>query len=241
MRVKMTIAYNGANFFGSQIQQETEETINGQVEKALSLLQVPVKVQASGRTDRGVHASKQVIHFDLPSFWSDLNKLQDSLGRILPKSIVIRRLEFIDDSFHARYSAKKRVYRYILSTQTPSPFSADLITYVDTLDIEKMAEAIKLFEGVHNFEYFKKSGSDTSNFERKIYKTRLYQHKGYIILYFEANGFLRAQIRLMVGFLLKISEDTYTKEQLQQQLNRERNFKLKPAPHQGLYLSNIKY
>ena len=237
----MTIAYNGANFFGSQVQQETDQTINGQIEKALSLLHIPVKVQASGRTDRGVHASKQVLHFDLPSFWKDLTKLQDSLTRILPSSIVIRRLEFVADDFHARYSAKKRVYRYILSTKQPSPFLADLITYVNTLDTTKIAEAIKLFEGVHNFEQFKKSGSDTTNFEREIYKTRLYEHQGYTILYFEANGFLRSQIRLMVGFLLKINDGTYTKEQSQQQLNLEKNFKIKPAPHQGLYLSNIKY
>jgi len=237
----MTIAYNGANFFGSQVQSETDQTINGQIEKALSLLQVNVKVQASGRTDRGVHASKQVLHFDLPSFWKDLDKLQDSLKRILPRSIVIRRLEWISDSFHARYSAKKRIYRYILSTQNPSPFLADLVTYVETIDVVKIKEAIKLFEGLHNFEYFKKSGSDTTNFEREIYKTRLYQHKECTILYFEANGFLRSQIRLMVGFLLQISNGKKSKEDLKAQLSCTKQFKIKPAPHQGLYLSNIKY
>jgi len=237
----MTIAYNGANFFGSQLQRETNQTVNGQIEKALSLLQIPAKVQASGRTDRGVHASKQVLHFDLPSFWNDLSKLQNSLTRILPSSIVVRRLEVVADDFHARYHAKKRVYRYIISTQQPSPFLSELVTYVDTLNAPKIIEAIKLFEGVHNFEYFKKSGSDTTNFEREIYKTRFYRHKDYTILYFEANGFLRSQIRLMVGFLLKISDGTYTKEQLQQQLGRKQHFKIKPAPHQGLYLSNIKY
>ena len=237
----MTIAYNGAPFFGSQVQSETDQTINGQVEKALSLLQITTKVQASGRTDRGVHASKQVLHFDLPSFWSDLNKLQESLKRILPSSIVIRRLERVADDFHARYGARKRVYRYIFSTQDPSPFLSDLVTYVDTLNTKEMTNAIKLFEGVHNFEYFKKSGSDTTNFEREIYKTRLYEHKGYTVLYFEANGFLRSQIRLMVGFLLQISQGKRTKAELLQQLSLEKNFKIKPAPHQGLYLSNIKY
>jgi tRNA pseudouridine38-40 synthase len=109
------------------------------------------------------------------------------------------------------------------------------------LNTQKVIEAIKLFEGVHDFEYFKKSGSDTTDFKREIYSTRLYQYKGYTVLYFEANGFLRSQIRLMVGFLLKISEGSYTKEQLLQQLNREKHFNIKPAPHQGLYLSNIKY
>ncbi|MGB5965816.1 MAG: tRNA pseudouridine(38-40) synthase TruA [Sulfurimonadaceae bacterium] len=241
MRVKMTIAYNGADYFGSQVQKETDQTVNGQIEKALSLLQVETKVIASGRTDRGVHASRQVIHFDLPPFWQDLNKLEESLKRILPPSIAIRRMEQVDDDFHARYSAKKRAYRYIISTQTPNPFLADLVTYVNTIDETKIKEAIKLFEGEHDFEYFKKSGSDTTNFVREVYKTRVYNHNGYTVLYFEANGFLRSQIRLMVGFLLEISAGRYTKEDLKAQLSLEKQFKLKPAPHQGLYLSKIVY
>lgn len=241
MRVKMTIAYNGANYFGSQVQKETDQTVNGQMEKALGLLQIETKVIASGRTDRGVHASRQVIHFDLPPFWQDLNKLEDSLKRILPPSIAIRRLEQVDDDFHARYSAKKRAYRYIISTQNPNPFLADLVTYVDAIDEAKIKEAITLFEGEHDFEYFKKSGSDTTNFVREVYKTRVYNHNGYTILYFEANGFLRSQIRLMVGFLLEISAGRYTVDDLKDQLAHKQQFKLKPAPYQGLYLCNIKY
>ena len=237
----MTIAYNGASYFGSQIQKETDQTINGQLEKALSLLHITTKVQASGRTDRGVHASRQVVHFDLPPFWSDLPKLKESLTRILPNTIVIRNLYAVPSNFHARYSAIKRSYRYILSTQEPSPFLADLVTFVPVLERDKMREAITLFEGEHNFQYFKKSGSDTDNFVRTIYKTQIYEHHGFTILTFEANGFLRSQIRLMVGFLLQISEGKRTLEDLRQQRNREQQFKIKPAPHQGLYLSNIKY
>lgn len=241
MRIKMTIAYNGARFFGSQIQKETDQTVNGQLEKALSQLQIRSKVQASGRTDRGVHATRQVVHADLPSFWSDLDRLQEQLTRALPNTIAVRRIEKVSDDFHARYSAKRRAYRYIISTQRPSPFLSDLVTYVHTLDIEKIQEAIRLFEGEHDFEYFKKSGSDTDNFIRKIYKTRVYQHKGYTVLYFEANGFLRSQIRLMVGFLLAVSEGKHTKEDLLSQLNRTKHCKLKPAPHEGLYLCSVKY
>ncbi len=241
MRVKIILAYNGANYFGSQVQKETDKTVNGQLEKALTQLQIPSKVQASGRTDRGVHATRQVIHVDLPSFWTDLKKLQTQLTRTLPKDIHIRHITAVNPDFHARYSAKKRAYRYIISTQNPNPFLADLVTYVDVLDIVKIKEAIKLFEGKHNFEYFKKSGSDTDNFVREVYRTRVYQHNGFTILYFEANGFLRSQIRLMVSFLLAISEGKQTKEDLFSQLTRAEHFKLKPAPHEGLYLSNIRY
>lgn len=241
MRVKMTIAYNGADFFGSQVQKETDRTVNGTIERALRQLQIEEKVTASGRTDRGVHATRQVLHFDLPPFWSNLEKLEKNLRRMLPKSIAIRRIEKADDGFHARYSARKRAYRYLLSTRTPNPFLADLVTYVDALDEEKIREAIKLFEGIHDFEYFKKNGSDTTNFVREIYKTSVYHHKECTVLYFEANGFLRSQIRLMVGFLLEISAGRYTADDLRAQLSKEKQFKLKPAPHEGLYLCNIKY
>jgi len=241
MRVKMTIAYNGADYFGSQIQKGAEPTVNGTIEKALSQLSIDAKVHASGRTDRGVHATRQVIHFDLPPFWNDLEKLENNLKRMLPKSIGIRRLEKAADDFHARYDARKRSYRYLLSTRTPNPFLADLVTYVEALDVAKIKEAIRLFEGVHDFEYFKKSGSDTESFVREIYKARVYDYKECTVLYFEANGFLRSQIRLMVGFLLEISSGKYTKEELSAQLARKQKFKLKPAPHEGLYLCNIKY
>ena len=241
MRIKMTIAYNGAAYLGSQVQKESGQTINGQLEKALKMLQIEGRIQASGRTDRGVHATRQVIHCDLPPFWRDLDKLQHQLQRALPADIQIRRIEAVDESFHARYSAKKRSYRYILSTQKSNPFLADLVTFVETLDLEKIREAITLFEGEHDFRYFKKSGSDTENFVREVYKTHLYEHKGYTILTFEANGFLRSQIRLMVGFLLEISNGRYTKEDLKAQLECQAQFKLKPAPHEGLYLSSIKY
>lgn len=241
MRVKITVAYNGADYFGSQVQKETEQTVNGQIEKALRALQIEARVQASGRTDRGVHATRQVLHFDLPPFWNDLDKLRAQLERRLPKSIAIRRLEKTADDFHARYSAKRRAYRYIISTERPNPFLADLITYVDALDVDKIRDAITLFEGEHDFSYFKKSGSDTENFVREIYKTRVYTYKECTVLYFEANGFLRSQIRLMVGFLLAISDGVYTREELNKQLSLQQQFKLKPAPHEGLYLCNIVY
>ena len=237
----MIIAYNGAHYFGSQIQKETDQTVMGQLEKALKILQIDAKVHASGRTDRGVHATKQVVHFDLPPFWNDLEKLRLNLARSLPHNIAIRRVEVVTEEFHARYSAKKRAYRYILSTKQVDPFLADLVTYVDKLHVKKISEVISLFEGEHNFEYFKKSGSDTNNFVRVIYTAKLYTHKNYTVLYFEANGFLRSQIRLMVGFLLQISAGKYSKEDLINHLSCTKKLALKPAPHEGLYLCNIKY
>jgi tRNA pseudouridine38-40 synthase len=241
MRVKLTISYNGAPFMGLQSQTTTADTIIGTLQSALKRLGIESKAVASGRTDRGVHAFRQVVHFDVPAFWSDPEKLERSLTRQLPDAIHIRRLEKAADDFHARYGAKRRVYRYILSTKEPNPFEADFVTFVPSLDHGKIAEAIRLFEGTHDFDYFKKSGSDVRDFVRTVYKARLYRRRGYTVLYFEANGFLRAQIRLMVGFLLGISEGKLTAQMLQEQLACEKQYKVKPAPHNGLYLSKIIY
>lgn len=241
MRVKLTISYNGAPFMGLQSQTTTANTIIGTLQNALQRLGIESKLVASGRTDRGVHAFRQVLHFDLPDFWTDLPKLHRSLNHQLPDAIHIRRIEKAPDDFHARYGAKRRVYRYILSTKEPNPFEADFVTFVPALDHEKIADAIGLFEGTHDFAYFKKSGSDVTHYVRAVYKARLYRHRGYTVLYFEANGFLRSQIRLMVGFLLAISEGKLTAGMLKEQLSLQKQYKVKLAPHNGLYLSRITY
>ncbi len=241
MRVKLTLSYNGSAFEGSQQQLHTGHTVMGTLHAALMRLQIDTKLVASGRTDRGVHATGQVVHCDLPEYWSDLCKLRRSLSHQLPSTIHIRHIEHVSDAFHARYSAKRRVYRYILSDEEPNPFEADFITFVPSLDFERISEAIPLFVGTHDFTYFKKNGSDVTHYVRTVYKAFAYRHRGKTILYFEANGYLRSQIRLMVGFVLQISEGKLTTGQLREQLALEAHHAIRIAPHNGLYLARIKY
>ncbi len=241
MRIKLTISYNGNSFMGSQSQKETDNTVIGTLQAIFKRLGIISPIIASGRTDRGVHASRQVVHCDLPPFWTDLDKLKHTLSYQLPSSIVIRRIEQVSKDFHARYSASKRVYRYILSDRTPNPFMANFVTFVPTLNFEKVAHAITLFEGEHNFEMFKKSGSDVTHYVRHISKAFAYQHEGYTVLTFEANGYLRSQIRLMVGFLLKISSGALNEAQLLEQLTCQKEYNRHLAPYQGLYLARIIY
>lgn len=242
MKIKLLLSYNGANFEGSQVQSHTSNTIMGQLYKAFVHLGIKTKLHASGRTDAGVHAFKQVMHCEIPSFWSDIKKLQDHLNFQLPDSIKLRQLSLADEEFHARYSAKKRAYRYILSTGESNPFESSFITFIKyELDFNLLQDTLKLFEGEHDFSSFMKSGSATSSNIRHIYKTRVYTYQGRTVLYFEANGFLRSQIRLMVAFLLKVANKKLTKEQLLEQLNNYAKHNTKPAPPNGLYLSNIIY
>ena len=236
MRIKLTLAYDGTEFFGSQVQKQTDKTVIGtlaHVLKQLGVMEIPV---ASGRTDSGVHATRQVCHLDLPPFWSDTEKLRNTLNRMLPSSIHIRRIEEADAAFHARYSAKRRIYRYLISTKESSPFSSRYITHMQNIDFDRIRENIKLFKGEHDFAYFQKTGSDVKTTTRKIYKTFAYKHKDTIILYFEANGFLRSQVRLMCGALLQLEA-----EEIAKMLTKEQKFKIKPVPPQGLYLAKIKY
>ncbi|NOQ32381.1 MAG: tRNA pseudouridine(38-40) synthase TruA [Helicobacteraceae bacterium] len=241
MRYKLTISYNGALFFGSQSQKNTSQTVLGKFEGVLKKLQINSKIVASGRTDRGVHATGQVIHFDVPDFWNDKKRLHTILNQKLPPSIRVKKVELVNDEFHARYSASRRVYRYVLCEGEANPFEYDFITFHKKIDLELLENSIKLFEGKHNFEMFKKSGSPTTNFVRTIYKTSAYRHKEKVVLHFEADGYLRSQIRLMVGFLLQINDKILDETQLQDQLSNVTQHSTFIAPCNGLYLAKIKY
>lgn len=236
MRVALTLAYKGTHFLGSQIQKETTNTIFGQVEKVLSKINIDYRVVASGRTDKGVHATGQVCHIDIPLFWNDLNKFKKVLNEMLPPAIRVKDVKKVVDDFHARYSAKKRVYRYLIKNTNSNPFEDEFVTFLKDVNFESLEKKIKLFIGEHDFVNFMKTGSDVKSTTRVIYKAFAYKHKGFIVLNFEGNGFLRAQIRLMVGALLTLNE-----EQIVEKLNATQNHKLKPVQSNGLYLAKIKY
>ncbi|MCF6340632.1 MAG: tRNA pseudouridine(38-40) synthase TruA [Sulfurimonas sp.] len=236
MRCALMISYDGSTYLGSQTQKNSSNTILGNLEHVLKKININSKICASGRTDKGVHATGQVCHIDLPLFWNNLKKLENVLNEMLPKSIKIKSIKEVSDDFHARYSAKKRVYRYIIKNTKSNPFEDDFITFIDNINLKEVQKNIKLFCGEHDFKYFMKSGSDTNSTIRIIYKAFVYKYKDYIILNFEANGFLRGQIRLMVGALLKLSDN-----EILDQLECKKNYNIKPAKFNGLYLTKIKY
>ncbi len=236
MRVALYLAYNGTHFLGSQIQKETQNTVLGELENVLKKLGIAQRVVASGRTDKGVHATMQVCHIDLPPYWSDIKKLKKVLNEMLNDALHVKKIIHVKNDFHARYSAKKRSYRYIIKTTPRNPFEKDFITFLENVDFEQIQKNIKIFVGEHDFKHFMKSGSEVNSTTRIIYKAFAYKHKNCIILSFEANGFLRSQIRLMVGALL-----TLNAQQIQEQLHCEKKYNIKPAPPNGLYLSKIIY
>ncbi len=236
MRICITISYNGTTYLGSQAQKETSNTIFNQIENIFNKINIDSKPHASSRTDKGVHATGQTFHIDIPKYWSDLEKLKETLNKMLPKSIYIKKIIKVQKDFHARYEAKSRVYRYIIKKAKPNPFENDLVSFYQDINFEKIQKNIKLFDGKFDFVNFMKTGSEVNSTVREIYKTHAYKHKDFIVLYFEANGFLRTQIRFMVGALLSL-DDTQIKEQL----SSKKIHKIKPAKANGLYLAKIKY
>ena len=236
MRCALSIAYNGTNFLGSQTQKSSSNTILGNIERVLKQMNIDTRLVASGRTDKGVHATGQVCHIDLPPFWDDLGKFKRVINDMLPPSILVRSVREVDNDFHARYSAKKRIYRYLIKDSKSNPFEDDFISFYKNIDFEKIQNNIKLFIGKFDFKYFMKTGSDIDSTTRVIYKAFAYRYKDLIVLNFEANGFLRSQIRLMVGALLELES-----HQIQEQLNMTKKHKIKPAKANGLYLARIKY
>jgi tRNA pseudouridine38-40 synthase len=236
MKVAIDLSYSGVNYLGSQIQKETPQTVFGVVTTILKQLGIDSTPVASGRTDKGVHALSQVAHFTLPPHWQKKDSLRTTINQMLPDDIYLKSLKIVEEDFHARYSAKKRSYRYIIKTSQKNPFQTNFVTFLQKCDFRSIQQNISLFEGEHDFINFMKTGSDTKSSIRTIYKAFVYKHKEYIILNFEANGFLRSQIRLMVGALLQLSAS-----EIQEQLNNTHKYKIRPAPPNGLYLHKIKY
>ena len=240
MRVKAVIAYDGSAYLGFQKQTSTKNTITTEIEQVLKSLHIDAEIVGSGRTDAGVHASGQVIHFDLPSYRTDLEKLKMNLNRQLT-SIYVKHITKVSDDFHARFSAQKRLYRYVFKTRRPSVFEQKYISFYQTFDPAKLREALKLFEGEHDFDFFHKTGSVTYTNIREIYKTQYKVHKGYHFIYFKANGFLRSQVRMMVAVAMSYATDTLTLEQLKEQLACKKKHSTTLAPAEGLYLATILY
>ncbi|MCV6608483.1 MAG: tRNA pseudouridine(38-40) synthase TruA [Campylobacterales bacterium] len=245
MKVKATIAYDGSKFFGFQRQVENGEnrevTVESKIEEVLQSLEINEKILGSGRTDRGVHAIGQVISFDVPEFWKDLEKLKKQLNLKLSPTITIKSLIEIGDIFHPRYNAKTRSYRYIVANTDPNPFLADYVMFKKNVNLPRANEAMKCFIGKHDFEYFRKTGSDENSTTREIYKAFAYKHRDLTIFVFEGDGFLRSQIRLMMAGVIEYLNRKVTLENIQDQLKKKEKKITKPITHTGLYLAKIKY
>ena len=245
MRVLGQVSYKGTNYQGWQKQIDTP-TIQGTIESVLSqILNQKIDIQGSGRTDAGVHAQKQYFHFDLDKE-VDLPRLRYSANCLLPKDIFINDLKVVADDFHARFSAKGKIYSYLIRFGERNPFNFEYETNVPySVEINLLIKALKEFEGTHNFQDFTSKEEDDDGFVRTItsVKTTYIEEARQFLVTFQGNGFMRYQIRNMVGSALAIAcgkeKEDFISNHLEEGKNREIvSYKAQP---EGLYLVDVNY
>lgn len=245
IRYKAIIAYDGTNFSGFQ-RQLNARTVQEELEKTLTkIASQPIVIHGSGRTDAGVHALGQVIHFDLP-FDRDLEKLRFALDTQSCEDIACIRVEKVPPTFHARYDVVEKTYEYRLQITKPrSPFRRYYAAYYAyPLALDKMQLAIKDFLGTHDFTAFCASGSSVEDKVRTIYEANIRQdlENGELIFTFRGDGFLYKMIRIMAGTLLKIGNDRLAVDAIPEIIASKNRQLAGPTAHpEGLYLKEVKY
>lgn len=246
MTFKMTIAYDGTDYHGWQI-QPNGVSFQSLIEDALhTITQEKIKIVGAGRTDAGVHALGQVAHFHSSKELS-LPRLQHSLNGILPKAIRILNLEEVDDSFHAQYSAISKIYRYHLYLKKEmNPFKRLYVWHIPyTFDEQKLHTASRFFLGTHDFTSFANeahAGVAAHDPVRNLSRIDIVPEEGGLYIEFEGDGFLYKMVRNIVGVLVECATGKRAPEEIPSILAaKDRRKAGLAAPPQGLFLVSIKY
>ena len=240
--IKLIYEYDGTNFFGMQ-KQEKARTVAGEIEKCLkSILKEEINLINSGRTDRGVHALKQVSNF-LTEGRIPAERLRYALSKSLPSDINLLGLKEVDEQFNARFSAKWRSYIYKLSYKKDI-FQRNRVMFIkEDINIEKINKILSVLKGSHDFGSFRKADCGAQNGIREIYEIYAYKNNDEIHIYLRANSFLKSMVRIIVGSALAVYFGEKPENYLINKLdnpNMQENGKIMAEP-QGLYLYEVEY
>ncbi len=243
MRYLIKFSYDGTAFYGYQKQDELR-TVEKELEDAVYNINdhIVTRVFGAGRTDRGVHALCQCAHFDIDVDITEY-KLKCAINSLTSDDIHVFSAEAVDKDFHARFHAVEKTYIYKLNVGEYSPIDRNYIyQYNKELDLNNMKLAIKDFLGEHDFKPFVSDEVEKDNYERKITEASIIQEGDIITFSFKGNGFMKYQVRNMVGTLIKIGKgklhpsiirDIFEDSSLKKHIYT--------APPQGLYLADIVY
>lgn len=242
--IKLVIEYDGKEFNGWQ-KQPNKLNIQGTIEQAINKITgEEVELNASGRTDSGVHSLGQVANFKTNSNL-DIEKWPLALNANLKKSIVIKSAEEVDMEFHSRLSCKKKTYRYVINnSKYGTAIYRNLETHIpEKLNIEKMKQAIKYFEGEHDFKAFKASGTSSKSSVRTIYKADVIEKENdRIYIELTGSGFLYNMVRIISGTLVDVGLGKIEVEDIPKIIeSKKRENAGKTLPPQGLYLLKVEY
>lgn len=242
--IKLTIEYDGKNFAGWQT-QPGKISIQGEIIKAIQeITGEEIELNASGRTDAGVHALGQVANFKTNSK-IEIEKIPYAINSKLPNSIVIRKAEEVEERFHSRYNCKGKTYRYIIrNSEFPSALNRYREFHVpQKLDIEKMERVIKLFEGTHDFKGFKSSGGNQKKTTvRTLTKCELKQDGELLSIELSGDGFLYNMVRIIAGTIVDVGLGKIAEEDMIKILESgDRSLAGRTLPPHGLYLVDVRY
>ncbi len=241
--IKLIISYDGTCYHGWQCQPDlitVEETITRTAEK---ILNHRVKLYGGARTDSGVHAMGQVAKLFIESK-IDKKSLLKGLNSLLPRDIRITSIEEVDEHFHARYSAKSKIYVYtILNQEFESPFYSRYVWHIPyPLDVVSMNRAVKFLKGEHDFSSFKKKNEIYKKNIRNILKAGVKKRGNFIYIFIEATGFLRYMVRNITGTLALIGSKRLDIDSMSEILvSKDRDMAGPTAPARGLFLKEIIY
>lgn len=242
-RLKLLLEYNGSRYHGWQIQPQTV-TIQGTLEACVSrITNAPVRVHAAGRTDAGVHALGQVVHFDTASTIA-LASLVRGLNGLLPDDIVVRQAEEVSPDFHARHSALRKTYVYVVhNTAIPSAFRAPYAWHIQQpLDLQAMRIAAATLLGEHDFSAFRAASCSARTPQRHLYRLHLRRQAKRLLFVLCANGFLQHMARNIIGTLVMVGRGQLAASAMAAILqSRQRQQAGPTAPAHGLFLVQVVY
>ena len=244
-RYQILIEYVGSSFIGWQVQKKGK-TIQGLIQKKISkLLDEKIIVTGSGRTDAGVHAIEQSAHFDCMNEIKNLKKFLNSINYFLNKNeIAILKIRKQSLNFHARFSAKERVYKYVIYNQSTKPIIQNNRGWfvIKKLDFESMKMGAKKLIGTHDFSSFRASGCNAKSPVKLMKLVKIKKLKNKIEFEFRSKSFLKQQVRSMVGCLKFIGEKKWSIKKFVNVIkSKNRKLCAPPAPAEGLYLVKVKY
>lgn len=243
-KYKCTLAYDGTNYAGSQIQPQ-RKTIQGEIEAALATIHkgLPVKITLSGRTDAGVHARGQVFHFESNLAIPLANWIR-AMNSLLPPDIRIIAIEEVSPDFHARFDCLWKEYRYFIYTgKVADPFRRLYsYHYPFPLSLSSIREACQLLIGTHDFSAFSSAGTEVKNKVRTIYHLDCQRREEELVFTIKGDGFLYNMVRIIVGTLLEIGEGRKDLQAVQLALSTGNRQHLgRTAPAHGLFLWKVEY
>jgi tRNA pseudouridine38-40 synthase len=242
--IKLVIEYDGKDFNGWQ-KQPTKLNIQGEIERAIMEItkEDNIELNASGRTDAGVHALGQVANFKT-NCSIPVEKFPIAINTKVKKSIIIKSAEEVPERFHSRYNCKQKTYRYVINnSEFGSAIYRNLECHIpQKLDVKEMKKAIKFFEGEHDFKGFKASGTSSKNSVRKIFKTNIDVDGDRIFIELTGSGFLYNMVRIISGTLVDVGLGKIKSEEIPEIiLSGDRTRAGKTLPPQGLYLVKVEY